>query len=80
MKFDMRTVVLVTRRLIMLTENPPLFHERVTPATIARRLDRVVAWIGGSRGVIVAEYLRRGEVPPAGRRNWCRIWREQGDA
>lgn len=70
MNFDTRTVVLVAKRLVELAERPPLFHDRITPAIIARRLDRVLDWLGTGGRIVVADYLRRREVPPPGKRRW----------
>lgn len=72
MKFDTRTIVLVTARLVKLAEKPPLFNEHMTPARIARRLDRVLDWLGTGGRVITAEYIRCREVPKPGKRQWSR--------
>lgn len=79
MRLDTHTIVRVTRRLVELRDRPPLFHERITPATISSRLDRVKSWLGYGGCLVVGEHLARHEMPAPGRKQWSR-WREQSDA
>lgn len=72
MRLDTRTIVLVASRLVKLAERPPLFNDRMTPAIIARRLDRVLGWLGTGGRVVASEYIRRREVPAPGKRQWSR--------
>lgn len=72
MTFDTRTLVLVTRRLLQLSGNPPLFHEHITPRTIAIRFERIKRWMGPYAGAVVSDYLPGYGLPPAGWRKWRR--------
>ncbi len=72
MRFDTRTIVLVTKRLVELSERPPLFHDRITPAVVSRRLDRVSDWLGFGGRHTACEYIRRHRAPPPGDRQWGR--------
>lgn len=70
MKFDTRTLVLVTRRLLQLSSNPPLFHELITPRTIAIRFERIRRWLGDAGCYAVGQYIRSNQIPPPDRRHW----------
>ena len=68
MRFDTRTIVLVTKRLVDLAERPPLFHERITPAIIMRRLQRVLDWLGMGGRTIAAEHIKHRTLPAPGKK------------
>lgn len=72
MQFDTRTIVLVTKRLVDLAARPPLFNDRMTPAIIVRRLNRILDWLGTGGRIIASDYIRRREVPAAGKPQWSR--------
>lgn len=72
MTFDTRTIVLVTGRLVDLASMPAVFDDRMPPARVVRRLNRVLAWLGTSGRVIASHHIRRLEVPPPGKRKWAR--------
>ncbi|MGE3064136.1 MAG: hypothetical protein AB7K67_01000 [Hyphomicrobiaceae bacterium] len=72
MTLDTRTIVLVTGRLMDLASLPRLFDDRMPPARIVRRLDRVLSWLGSSGRIIASEHIKRRSVPPPGKRQWAR--------
>jgi hypothetical protein len=72
MLLDTRTIVLITGRLVDLCSMPRLFDDRMTPAIAARRMDRILDWLGSSGRIVASEYIRRREFPPPGDRKWRR--------
>ena len=72
MLLDTRTIVLVTGRLVDLASMPRLSDAGVTPGNVVARLDRVLDWLGPGGRIVVAEHIRKREVPKAGRRQWSR--------
>lgn len=66
MRIPLRAAVLVVRRLETALARPALFCDRMPPSRLQRRRERVLAWLGWGGEVVVADYLRRNELPRHG--------------
>jgi len=65
MKLDLRTAVLIRRRLEEAAV-PLLFHESKRPAGQAARIKRIMAWLGSGGRLITAEYIHKNNLPDVG--------------
>jgi hypothetical protein len=69
MKLDLRTAVLIRRRLEEAAV-PLLFHESKRPAwetaRQAARIKRIMGWLGSGGRLITAEYIHKNNLPDVG--------------
>lgn len=72
MKFDLRTITLVHRRLESLAERPRLFFDAMPPARVSLRRQRFRDWCGMSLCEVLRSQGSRDYIPAAGGYSFAR--------
>ncbi len=80
MRISIFAAVLVVERLERRLSRPALFDERMPPARLRARRDRVMGWLGPLGEHCVADYLRRGTRPDLTNRTMLHRWTSSAGA